>query len=93
MTLTHEPLRVLVSEVLLKCIKKQLADVGVDSETITLVDIYKSLVDPPNVALGHLAFGCFITAKHLKKAPPQVALALAADIQKEISNNKKSFCV
>ena len=89
MTLTHEPLRILLSEVLLKCIKKQLADVAVYSETITLVDIYKSLVDPPNVALGHLAFGCFITAKHLKKAPPQVAQMLAADIQKEISENKK----
>lgn len=40
--------------------------------------IYKALVEPPNPDMGHLAFGCFIFAKVLKKSPAQVATDLKA---------------
>ena len=73
MTLMHEPLRKLVSQTLFKIIQNQLVAAGVASDAISANDVYKALVDPPNIDLGHLAFGCFITAKNLKKGPPVVA--------------------
>ena len=44
-------------------------------------EIYNQLVDPPNTDLGHLAFGCFILAKSLKKAPAAVAIELKSALK------------
>lgn len=48
---------------------------------IELSDIYKLLVLPPNPKQGDLAFGCFMLAKALKKAPPQIASELASLVE------------
>lgn len=88
MMIMHEPLRKFTSELLFKIIQLHLAQAGVAHDAVKLDDIYKALVEPPNLDLGHLAFGCFITAKHLKKAPPVVAQALVQDLKIEIADNK-----
>lgn len=69
MNLMHDPLRLLLTEALFKAI----STLGVSLEK---AEIYNQLVEPPNTDLGHLAFGCFILAKNLKKAPPAVAAEL-----------------
>ncbi len=68
-TLMHEPLRVSLTEPLAKA----LSGLGV---TLTSEEIYNALVEPPNADMGHLAFGCFIAAKTLKKSPAAVATEL-----------------
>lgn len=40
------------------------------------------LSDPPNSQLGDFAFGCFVLAKTLKKAPPVLAQELKAGLEK-----------
>ncbi|MBC7421808.1 MAG: arginine--tRNA ligase [Bdellovibrio sp.] len=70
-TLMHEPLRVSLTEPLAKA----LTGLGV---TLTSEEIYNALVEPPNAEMGHLAFGCFIAAKTLKKSPASVANELKA---------------
>lgn len=40
-------------------------------------DIYQMLGEPPNLDMGHLAFPCFTLAKTARKAPPQIAAAIA----------------
>lgn len=87
MTLMHEPLRKLVSQTLIKLIQTQLVAAGVAEDTMNAGDVYKALVEPPNTDLGHLAFGCFITAKNLKKAPPVVAQLLAQELKNECAQN------
>lgn len=42
--------------------------------------IAEMLAPPPDASLGDLAFPCFKLAKALKKAPPAIASALAADL-------------
>lgn len=80
----HEPVRKLVAQILFPHIQKQLEALGQGSGAVMqLADVYKALVEPPNPHLGQLAFGCFITAKYLKKAPPQVATILVEDVKKE----------
>lgn len=69
MTVMHEPLRLSLTQPLLKALQ-QLQVVTSEQE------IYKALVEPPNPEMGHLAFGCFIVAKALKKAPAAVAVDL-----------------
>ena len=67
----HDPLRLLLTEALFKVI----SNLGVNLQK---TEIYNQLVEPPNADLGHLAFGCFILAKNLKKAPAVAALELKA---------------
>ncbi len=43
---------------------------------IPVNEIYGQLVEPPNLDLGDLAFGCFALAKLHKKSPPQIATDL-----------------
>lgn len=57
-----------------------LLEVAGDGGTDSLKDYYDMLVEPPQVEMGHLAFGCFKLAKALKKAPPQIAQQLAEKI-------------
>ncbi len=68
-TLMHEPLRLNLTEPLLKAL--QTLGVSTNQE-----EIYNALVEPPNTDMGHLAFGCFIAAKTLKKSPAAVATDL-----------------
>lgn len=44
---------------------------------LSLDEIYKALVEPPQSELGDLAFGCFLLAKALKKGPPQISAQIA----------------
>ena len=67
----HEPLRLSLTQPLQKALEK----LGV---MVTLEEIYAALVEPPNADMGHLAFGCFIFAKTLKKSPALVATELKA---------------
>jgi arginyl-tRNA synthetase len=66
MILNFEPLRNKLAGPLLAAIEK----CGVAT---TLDEVYKFLVEPPNPEMGHLAFGCFVVSKGLKKAPAQAA--------------------
>ncbi len=67
--LMHEPLRTSLTVPLQVALEKS----GVKA---SLEEIYNALVDPPNTDMGHLAFGCFIFAKSLKKSPALVATEL-----------------
>ncbi len=71
MNLMHDPLRLLITEALFKTI----SDLNL---SLQKNDIYQQLVEPPNTELGHLAFGCFILAKNMKKAPAVAASELKA---------------
>ena len=68
-TLMHEPLRLSLTSPF----KAGLEKLGVQ---VTNEEIYNALVQPPNEDMGHLAFGCFIFAKSLKKSPAVVASEL-----------------
>lgn len=70
----HDPLKLYIS----KKIQSELTEA-----TLDLGDIYDQLVDPPNPDMGDLAFGCFLIAKALKKAPPQIAATLATKLNSE----------
>lgn len=73
----HEKVRVKLSELIVTAFKKM--GVDVHSE-----DIYKTLVEPPNLDLAHLAFGCFIVSKNLKKSPAIVCNELYDVIAKQL---------
>lgn len=68
-TLMHEPLRVSLTQGLALALQ----GLGV---TQTSEEIYNALVEPPNPDMGHLAFGCFVASKTLKKSPAVVATEL-----------------
>jgi arginyl-tRNA synthetase len=72
--LLHEPFRLKLAESLLPRLKQM-------DPSAELEPVYKALVEPPNPDMGHLAFGCFIFAKVLKKSPAQVATDLKAQWQ------------
>lgn len=55
---------------------------------LTSQEIYNQLVEPPNLDMGDLAFGCFIVAKTLKKSPMMVAQELAQKLSPKISSDK-----
>ncbi|MBX9769447.1 MAG: arginine--tRNA ligase, partial [Bdellovibrionales bacterium] len=69
MELTHEPVRLHVADRIHKVAAKVLGEAG----AVSVLDIYKQLVEPPNAQVGDFAFGCFLLAKLLKQAPPMVA--------------------
>ncbi len=52
-------------------------------------ELAEQFVEPPNSELGDLAFGCFILAKTLKKAPP----ALAQELKTQISLDQELISV
>ena len=68
-TLLHEPLRLSLTKPIMGALT-QLQTQATEAE------IYNALVEPPNPEMGHLAFGCFIFAKVLKKSPAIVAQEL-----------------
>lgn len=75
MNLLHEPLRLSLMKPLNAAIQQVLKAANAEVQ-VTESEIYNQLVEPPNTDLGHLAFGCFILAKAMKKAPPAVAAEL-----------------
>lgn len=64
--LMHETLRISLTEPLKQAVEK--LGLKIEAE-----EIYRALVEPPNTDMGHLAFGCFMFAKTLKKSPAAVA--------------------
>ncbi|MEZ0391341.1 MAG: arginine--tRNA ligase [Pseudobdellovibrionaceae bacterium] len=68
----HDHLRVYLS-------KKILAALS-EPGSFKVEELAEQFVEPPNSDLGDLAFGCFILAKNLKKAPPALAQELKAKI-------------
>lgn len=73
--LTPDLIRALASQKIMSAIQKNFPE-----SQVSLEEIYKSLVEPPQSDLGDLAFGCFVLAKSLKKAPPQIAALVAKDL-------------
>jgi arginyl-tRNA synthetase len=69
---TATPLLLRVADAILAALP---ADAGLVREAIA-----EQLATPPDPALGDLAFPCFKLAKALKKAPPAIATALAAEL-------------
>jgi arginyl-tRNA synthetase len=57
--------------------EKIVAQAGI---SLQVEDLVEQFVEPPNSDLGDLAFGCFILAKTLKKAPAVLAQELKAKI-------------
>ena len=58
--------------------------------TMTLQEIYNSLVEPPQPEMGDLAFGCFPLAKALKLAPPKIAQELKQKIAADVKDDSKN---
>ena len=69
----HEKVRVKLSELIALGFEK----IGF---IVQAQSIYKTLVEPPNLELAHLAFGCFIVSKELKKSPAVVSSELCQSI-------------
>lgn len=69
----HEKIRVKLSGLIVSAFQK----IGVE---VVASDVYKTLVEPPNLDLAHLAFGCFIVSKNLKKSPAIVSTELCQSI-------------
>ncbi len=67
--LMHEPLRLSLTQPILAALTKL-------NVKLSEVEIYNALVEPPNPEMGHLAFGCFVIAKVLKKSPMVAATEL-----------------
>ncbi len=70
----HDAIRLLATQKISEAITKM-------GHSLSDDEIYKALVLAPQSHLGDLAFGCFILAKNIKKAPPQVAADIVANFQ------------
>lgn len=70
----HDAIRLLATEKIAAALDKM-------GQSLRSDDIYKALVEPPNSAMGDLAFGCFTLAKALKKGPPQISAELVQNIE------------
>jgi len=79
MNVLHEPLRLSLTKPLLQSIQQMFIAVNAEVQ-VTETEIYNQLVEPPNTDMGHLAFGCFLLAKTLKKAPPVAANELKSQL-------------
>lgn len=69
----HDSMRLLATQKIAAALQK--LQISLEEE-----EIYKALVEPPQSAMGDLAFGCFTLAKALKKGPPQISAEIAAQI-------------
>lgn len=72
----HDSIRVQI----IQKIREALKELGASVDAVSDLDLSEQLVEPPNSDLGDLAFGCFILAKHLKKAPPALAQELKSKL-------------
>lgn len=77
----HDSIRFLVTQKISIALQKM-------GHTLTEDEIYKALVEPPQSNLGDLAFGCFILAKNLKKAPVAVAAEIAQNMEADTEVEK-----
>jgi arginyl-tRNA synthetase len=75
----HDPIRVFIAQKIHAAMADYARSLG-GEVSLSVQDIFDQLVEPPNSAMGDLAFGCFPFAKALKKAPPQIAAALKEKI-------------
>lgn len=64
----HQPLFKKLADLI-----KEALDAALPGHELATCEIYKMLGEPPNLAMGHIAFPCFTLAKAAKKGPPQVA--------------------
>src|SRR5688572_15498604 len=76
MELTHEPVRLHVATRIHQLARLGFGEAG---EALTVADIYRQLVEPPNAQVGDFAFGCFLFAKTLRQPPPGVAKKIEAE--------------
>jgi len=83
MKLNHDPIRLHLSQVILKALTKGTGQLPAPLAEIKLQDIYQALVEPPNLEMGDLAFGCFVLSKLLKTGPALLAKDLASQIQND----------
>lgn len=70
----HDSIRLLATKKILQALEKLNLQATED-------EIYKALVEPPQSDLGDLAFGCFLLAKALKKAPPAISAEIAGALE------------
>ncbi len=74
----HEKIKSNLVDLIVKSIEK-------NNLVVNSLDIYKTLVEPPNPDMADLALGCFLLGKELKKSPVVVASELATFIQSSFS--------
>lgn len=74
----HDPIRKKVAENILTALTK----LGCDPLP-TLQELVLQLVEPPQVSMGDLAFGCFLLSKALKKSPAVLAQELKAQLESD----------
>lgn len=67
--------------IIISSIYDTLIDMGID--TFSKEEIEKNLEIPPKQEMGDYAFPCFLLAKELRKAPPQIAQDLSFNINHE----------
>jgi arginyl-tRNA synthetase len=79
----HDPLRKQIAENILAALKTMGCDPVPSMQELVL-----QLVEPPQVSMGDLAFGCFMLAKALKKSPAIMAQELKTELEKEKSLEK-----
>ncbi len=77
----HDSIRLLATQKISEAIQKMGQNLSED-------EIYKALVEPPQSAMGDLAFGCFTLAKALKKGPPQIAAEIAQNFSADSAIEK-----
>jgi arginyl-tRNA synthetase len=75
----HDPIRIFIAEKIHSVLTENSTSLG--EVSLSKSDLYDQLVEPPNSAMGDLAFGCFFLAKALRKGPPQIAAVLKEKIQ------------
>lgn len=81
----HQPLFKELSNLIFEALNQAFPDHG-----LGVNEIYKMLGEPPNLDMGHIAFPCFPLAKAARKAPPQIAAAIAEKLpQSEIFSEAK----
>jgi arginyl-tRNA synthetase len=80
---TFDPIRLSVAEIIFQSLGELSSSTGTAMPDLGVRDIYDSLVEPPNLDLGDLAFGCFVLAKAMRKSPA----AVAQDLQKILEKN------
>ncbi len=61
-------------------LQKALLQTGLTEADLSAMDFYNLLVEPPDLNMADLAFGCFIASKILKKSPAVVASEVASKI-------------
>lgn len=75
MLILHDKIKVVITSLLYDAIKSLYPE-----NIMEKAQIYSLLTEPPSLDNGHWAFPCFILAKSVKAAPPNIALELKEKI-------------